>query len=226
MNKSKKLIIVGIGEIAEMAMEYFQDDSEYDVVAFAAERKYLEKHTMDTLCDLPVVFLENVNEVYPPDVYTIFVALGYNKLNHGRANIYNKVKKLGYKFASYISSKTFIGRNVEIGENCFILENNVIQRGVHIGDDVFIWSGNHIGHKSCINDHVFMSSHVSISGYCIVDEYSFLGINACLGDHVMISKNCFIGGGVSIMDNTGENEVYRQAKCMPERLTAEFVFGF
>ncbi len=37
MGKTRKLIIVGAGEFAEIAYEYFSYDSEYDVVAFAVE---------------------------------------------------------------------------------------------------------------------------------------------------------------------------------------------
>ena len=52
----------------------------------------------------------------------------------------------------------------EIGENCFIFEDNTIQPFVKIGDDVVLWSGNHIGHHAEIGDHCFISSHVVISG--------------------------------------------------------------
>lgn len=223
----QKLIIVGIGEIAEMAMEYFQDDSDYEVIAFAAEEKYIASHgNRNKLYDLPIVYLENIFTEYPPQEYKLFVALGYNKLNHGRAGIYTYLKSLGYRFATYISSKAFLGRDVVIGDNCFILEDNVIQRGVVIGNDVFLWSGNHIGHKTKIENHVFLSSHVAVSGYCLIREYSFLGINSCMGDHVVVEKNCFIGGGVSIMHNTNANEVYRNRTVEPERLSARLVFGF
>ena len=47
-----------------------------------------------------------------------------------REDIYNKIKKLGFKFASYISSNLkFL---MKIGENCFILENQTIQPFVEI----------------------------------------------------------------------------------------------
>ena len=35
MKKNKKLILVGAGELAEIAYEYFTHDSEYEVVAFS-----------------------------------------------------------------------------------------------------------------------------------------------------------------------------------------------
>ena len=41
MIKHKKLIIFGTGEIGVMAKYYFTYDSEYEVVAFAADDEYV-----------------------------------------------------------------------------------------------------------------------------------------------------------------------------------------
>lgn len=38
--KKEKLIIIGEGETANIAYEYFTFDSEYEVIAFSVERNY------------------------------------------------------------------------------------------------------------------------------------------------------------------------------------------
>ena len=43
MGKTRKLVIVGAGEFAEITYEYFTFDSEYEVVAFAVEKEYKKK---------------------------------------------------------------------------------------------------------------------------------------------------------------------------------------
>ena len=45
MNKTKKLIIVGAGETANLAYEYFTFDSEYEVCAFSANKDYIKEKT-------------------------------------------------------------------------------------------------------------------------------------------------------------------------------------
>lgn len=222
---SKKLIIVGLGETAELAYDYFSYDSEYEVVAFAAEKRYLAKKKLTLFEGLPVVAIEVVSSLFPVDEYSAFVATSYSRLNHDRSRLYHAVKSMGYSLASYISSKAFIGRNVSIGDNCFILENNVLQRNVKIGNNVILWSGNHIGHRSSIDDNAFLSSHVAVSGFCHIGKYCFLGINSCLGDNVTIADNCFIGGGVAIMHDTNNEEVYRVKRENPERLSAGQIFN-
>jgi FlaA1/EpsC-like NDP-sugar epimerase len=39
--KSKKVIIIGVGETADLAYNYFMLDSDYDVVAFAVDKEYI-----------------------------------------------------------------------------------------------------------------------------------------------------------------------------------------
>ena len=227
MTKKEQIVIVGIGEISDVATDYFQNDSPYEVCAYADEGEYITKKRLkDKLKNLPLIATEDLIKSYPPEQYQIFVAMGYRRLNHVRANMYNKLKTVGYKFVSYISSNAFIGRNVTIGENCFVLENNVLQHNVCIGNNVTLWSGNHIGHRTTIADNVFLSSHVAVSGFCNIGKYCFLGINSCLGDNVTVAENCFIGGGVTLMHDTKPGELYRVVNAKAERLKTDIVFGF
>src|SRR3712207_6479755 len=171
----EKIVIVGDGETAELAYEYFTHDSPHEVVAFAVEREYRKK---EELFGLPVVAFEEVETVYPPAEFRAFVAISYNKLNRVRARLFAETKRKGYRCLSYVSSRAFVWHNVELGENCFIFENNVVQYGVRVGNNVVLWSGNHVGHQTVIKDNVFISSHVVVSGYCEVGENCFLGVNS------------------------------------------------
>jgi sugar O-acyltransferase (sialic acid O-acetyltransferase NeuD family) len=202
---NKKLVIVGDGETAEMAYEYFTYDSPYDVVAFAVEAQYARKKE---LAGLPVIHLEEMDRLYPPDRYDAFAAISYTQLNRLRTRLYQATKAKGYTLASYVSSKAFVWRNVEIGENCFIFENNVVQYAVKIGNNVVFWSGNHIGHQTVIKDNVFISSHVVVSGYCEVGQNCFLGVNSCIANNIQIAPDCVIGMGTVIHKNTEPRKVY------------------
>lgn len=204
-NKTDKLVIVGDGETAEIAYEYFTYDSSYEVAAFSVEKNYLKK---DRIYDLPVVPFEELDTLYSPDSYKVYVAVSYNQLNRIRARLFREAKKKGYTAASYISSRAFVWRNVEVGENTFIFENNVLQHHVRIGDNVILWSGNHIGHRTVIHDHAYVSSHVVISGFCEVGEYCFMGVNSCVGDNLKIARDCIIGAGAVVVKNAEEGKVY------------------
>ncbi len=210
------LVIVGDGETAELAYEYFTCDSNFEVVAFSVEKAYLKK---DRLFSLPVVPFEDVERLYNPEKYEMFIAVSFTDLNRVRSRLYNAAKSKGYKLASYVSSKAFVWRNVTIGDNCFILENNTLQYNVKVGNNVTLWSGNHIGHRSVIGDNCFISSQVTISGYCEIGENSFLGVNACLAPSVKIAKDCIIGAGAVVLKSTFAGLVYvgNPARPLPNK---------
>lgn len=191
-DKTKKLIIVGAGEFAEIAYEYFTYDSEYEVVAFAVESQYLKE---DVLMGLPIVPFETMQNMYSIEKYEVYVAVTYVKLNRARTRLYHEVKNKGYRCASYISSHAFVWHNVKVGENTFIFENNTIQYHVSIGNNVVLWSGNHIGHRSVIEDNCWLTSQDVVSGFCRIGENSFIGVNATLGDNVTLPKDTVFGAG-------------------------------
>ncbi|MCW4047200.1 MAG: acetyltransferase [Candidatus Bathyarchaeota archaeon] len=203
--KKDKLIIVGDSAFAEIAYEYFTYESDYEVVAFSVEKAYLKRNE---LFGVPIVPFEDLEERYSPEKYKVFVALTYLQLNRVRTRLYKEAKAKGFTTISYISPRAFVWRNVEIGENCFIFEGNVIQSFVKIGNNVILWSGNHIGHHSIIKDNCFISSHVVVSGFVEIGENCFLGVNSCIIDRRKIARDCVIGAGAVVLQDSEEGKVY------------------
>jgi len=218
--KEKKLIRFGEGSYAEIAHQYFSDDSEYEVVCFTKDDDFIES---DQYLGLPMVPFSKIQGLYPPDSFAIHIALSYTEMNHLRERKFNEAKAMGYTLASYISSKCSIMTKYPIGENCFIFEDNTVQPFVKIEDNVILWSGNHIGHHSVIESHNFISSHVVISGHCHVDKYCFLGVNSTVGHGVKIGKETLLGAGAIVSKNTEEGSVYVPAKSVKlERHSSSF----
>jgi sugar O-acyltransferase (sialic acid O-acetyltransferase NeuD family) len=211
---AKPLVIVGDGEFAEIACEYFTHDSGYEVEAFAVEAAFRKK---SELAGRPVVDLETMESVYPTSEYEIFVAVTYTQLNRVRTRLLRLCRGKGYRAATYVSSRAFVWHDATIGENCFIFENNVVQYRAAIGDNVVLWSGNHIGHRATIGDNCFLSSHVVISGYCAVGESCFLGVNSTLGDHVSVGRDCVVGAGSVVLKDCDDRRLLRGNPAVVEK---------
>jgi sugar O-acyltransferase (sialic acid O-acetyltransferase NeuD family) len=190
----KKLIIYGTGLIAEVAEFYFNVDTDYRVTAFTNAAEFI---TRERFNEKPLVPFENLERAYSPTEYDIFIALGYTKTNQIRQARYHEAREKGYVCATYISPRASYYQT-PVGDNCFILENNVIQPFVTIGNNVTLWSGNHIGHHSRIRDHCFVSSHVVISGGCTIGENCFLGVNATLRDNIILDRFVVVGAGAIV----------------------------
>jgi sugar O-acyltransferase (sialic acid O-acetyltransferase NeuD family) len=190
--KNNKLIIFGTSLFAEIAFEYFSRDSFYNPWVFTVEKDYIEK---DELFDTRIVPFETIEKVYPPDHYSMFVAVGYGEKCSIKERIYNEAKKKGYELVNYVSSKAFMWRNVKLGDNNFIFEDNTIQPFVTIGNNNTFWSGNHIGHHSSIGNHNFFSSHIVVCGRVEIGDKCFFGVNSSIEDQISIPDNTYLKMG-------------------------------
>jgi sugar O-acyltransferase (sialic acid O-acetyltransferase NeuD family) len=199
------VVVFGIGDFAKTARVYLDADSPHRVLAFTAHGEFIESSEFG---GLPVVPFERLVESHPPGRNAMFVAVGFSGVNSLRREIYQQCKELGYELISYVNSRAIYWDELDIGDNCFVFEDNVIQPNVHIGNNVILWSGNHIGHDSRIEDHCFIASHAVISGNVTIGESSFVGVNATFRDGVTVAPRCVIGAGALIMKDTIDGGVY------------------
>lgn len=219
--KNRKLVIVGDSAFAEIACEYFDADSDYEVVGFSVERAFLKR---EELSGRPVVAFEELETRFAPAQHDVFVAVVYTQLNRLRTRLADSAKERGYALASYVSPRAFVWRNVEIGEHCFIFEDNTVQPFVKLGRNIVLWSGNHVGHHSVVRDNCFVSSHVVISGYCDIGENCFLGVNSTLANNVTVGKDSWINPGVTIMKETAPDSFYPAQDAEPSKVGAKRFF--
>ena len=157
---------------------------------------------------LPVTSSDDMETKYPPEKYEVFVAVAGGKLNYDRRKVFEFVKEKKYTLASCISPKAIIGSDVTIGENCFIMENSVIQSGAILSDDIIIWPNCYISHLSKIANHCHFAAGVTIGGNTTIGQNSYLGLGCIIADDIVIADNNFITMGSVVRKSTRENKIY------------------
>jgi sugar O-acyltransferase (sialic acid O-acetyltransferase NeuD family) len=205
----KDLVIVGDSLFAEIAYEYFSLDSQYEVVAFTVEKEYLRRNTFH---GLPVLPFETIERELTPSRHSVFAAITYSQMNRTRTRLLDAAIQLGFSPASYVSSAAFVWPNVQLGEHCFIFEDNTLQPFVTVGRNCVLWSGNHVGHHSTFGDNIFVASHAVISGSVQIRDNCFIGVNATLVNDIEIGRDTWIGPAVTITRSVAENTIWRPAR--------------
>jgi sugar O-acyltransferase (sialic acid O-acetyltransferase NeuD family) len=205
----KKIVIVGATTNARLSKWYFENDSEFTVVAFSVNKVFIKE---TSLLGLPVVPFEDLENIYSPSEYSAFVAIGYTQMNKIRERMYYEVKAKGFELVNYISSKCSFLTTENIGDNNLILEDNTIQPFVKIGSNNVIWSGNHLGHDTVIHNHITITSQVVVSGFCEIKNNCFLGVNATLHNEITLEKETLVGAGAIITKQSMEKGVYLPAQ--------------
>jgi sugar O-acyltransferase (sialic acid O-acetyltransferase NeuD family) len=200
-----KVIIFGIGRGADVATRYFRHDSAHEIVAYSVDDAFADRKEF---MGRPVVPFSRVEKEIPPRDATMFIPLGFQRMNALRAEKYAAAKAKGYTLESYISSKIETWDQPKFGENCFILEGNIFNFDVEVGNDVVLWSACHIGDLSVIQDHAWISSHAVLSGEVTIGAHAFLGVNATVSNHVRIGPRSYIGANTLIANDTPADSVF------------------
>jgi sugar O-acyltransferase (sialic acid O-acetyltransferase NeuD family) len=206
----KPVVIFGTRGLAETAYFYLKLVGDHAIAGFTADQAYVDR---DNFKGLPVVPWERLETRFPPQDYVLFIPIGYKKLNSIRRARYEDGKARGYQFISFIHPKACY-YNTPVGENCFILENTVIQPFTTIGDNVILWSGSHIGHHTVIRSHVFFGPYVVVSGQCDIGEQCFVGVGATVRDNITIGRECVISAGAIVSEKLRDRTVLAAAKSV------------
>jgi len=218
MADDKPIIVFGISQLADLADFYFHHDTGREVAGFTVDGEYRDG---DTHSGRPLCAFEDVAGRFPPSDFDLFLPISFKRMNGVRRDRFNAAKDMGYSCPSYVSSKATTWPDLDIGENCFIFEDNTIQPFVSIGDNCILWSGNHIGHHTVIGDHVFITSHAVISGACHIGSECFIGVNATIRDETVLGDRTLIGMGAVITRDTAEGEVQLAPRSIKAKFTSD-----
>ena len=205
MGQGPPIVILGSGELAQLAHFYFTHDAGRQVVAFAVDQARLDA----PLCQgLPLVAYEELTQLYPPPLHQVFVAIGYTQLNAVRAQRCAALRQAGYALATYVSSRASVWPDLKIGGNCMVMEGNCLQPFVTLGEGVIMFASSVISHHVELGDHCFIGSEVTLCGGVKVGARSFIGANATVREHLRVGQDCLIGAGALILKDAADGSGY------------------
>ncbi len=213
-----QVVLFGTGAVARLVDFLLTHDSPHDVVAFAVDRDHWNGGEFE---GRPIVAFEDLAMLYPPAEFAMFIAVGYRRMNHFRAERYQRAKAMGYELVTYVSPRASTWAGLQVGDNCLVMDEVIVHPFVRIGNDVILWSGSHIGHDSLVGDHCFVSSRAVVSGYVTIGDNCFIGSNATIRDGIAIERECVIGAGAVVTRDTTERGVYASPQAIQLRVTSD-----
>lgn len=110
-----------------------------------------------------------------------------------RENLFYKIKKAGYGFATYVAPDSEIAETAVIGEGSMVGKYCYIDNYVVIGRNVVIFPQAYIGHGTEIKDHSFISVRSFVGGHSKLDEKVYYGPCAVCKDRIHIGGSAIIG---------------------------------
>ena len=195
--QSQPIVIVGAGEQADIAYEYFTHDSPHTVVGFAVEQAYLDEREH---VGLPVVALETLAESHPPAGHQAFVAISSQQLNRVRQRL-DRVRQSPGVQLRYVR----VLPRVRVAQREGRRELHDLRRqraaALRRGQrQLRAVERQPRRPPLAASAHTrFVSSHVVISGFVEIGEHCFLGVNSSFGDELAIADDTVVGAGAVVV---------------------------
>jgi carbonic anhydrase/acetyltransferase-like protein (isoleucine patch superfamily) len=186
------MLIVGTGQMADLCQYYFEKDTFQKVDAFVSVESTSENSRLN---GRPIIQLEELENDSKNKKHKAFVAISYHQSNQIREHFFGLLMSFEIEVLTYVSPKATIHDDVEIGLNCLILENSVIQKGTTVRDNTFLWTGVQIGHHSTIEENAFIGASSVLMGCNLVGRNSHVSANCTVLDHSELPQYTSLGPG-------------------------------
>ena len=125
---------------------------------------------------------------------------------HRRFEVATKLKRVGLKLSSVISSTAVVGsKDVELGVGINIMDFVFISDCVKIGEGSLINAYASIHHDSNIGIYCDISPRATLLGGSRVGDFSSIGAGAIVLPDISVGKNVIIGAGAVVTKNLPDN---------------------
>lgn len=125
--------------------------------------------------------------------------LGSAGSTRARRALYERVRSLGFDFASVIHPHAFVDPGASLGEGVQVLAGAVVNVGAVIADDVIINSSAVVEHDTVIGAHSHVSPGAVIAGGVDVGEGVHLGLGARVIQGIRIGAESIVGAGAVVV---------------------------
>lgn len=144
----------------------------------------------------PILGTPESYEIEPDDVF--FAALGNPKT---RCRVVGQVASRGGRFLTLIHGTATLGRNVEVGEGCYIAHHAVLTADIRLGRHVCVFHGTVIGHDGRIGDWSHVSSLVFFGGGVRLGEGVTVHPGVRIAPFKTVGDGATIGIGSVVLSN-------------------------
>ncbi len=172
-----KLLIVGAGAQAKLALEVFRLTGKHEVVGLidlSADGKLVGQIIMGSPVIGGLAVLDDLGGLL------VGGALVACSSNNQKADLSRKVAVLGLSAVTAIHPSAVISDNASVGEGSLVQPLAVIQPFASVGRGVVIQTGTLVSHD------------------CIVEDYANIGPSATLAGHVHIGEGAYVYSGAIV----------------------------
>ena len=187
----KKIILIGSGGHAASCVDVIEESKQYEICGFVSDNIKPGKKFFN----YPI--LTNINNIEKIKKVSKNVILAFGSIYDckKRSEVFNFLKKKGFKFRSIISPKSYVSKNSLIGDGTIIMHGAIINSGTKIGDNCIINSNSLVEHDCILSSNCHISTSATLNGGVKIGMNSFIGSRSVIKEGVVLKKNTFVKMG-------------------------------
>lgn len=203
INNRKRIVIIGAGAGGELVADILLSNTDYEIIGFVDDnpRKNFQFYNIKVIYKDVRMFPFKFNR----DLFD-GVILSFASDMDLRKDIFNLYKKEGINFVNAIDKNVIIGRNVKIGNDNVIGANTYIGTSTIIGNNNWIAASVNIDHHNKIGDHNLFGPNFSSPGIVSIGNLNKFGANSSLSNYIKIGNNNVIMNNIAIYKNIQDNQ--------------------
>lgn len=213
-----KILLAGNAITAEILCAYLRRDTRHEVGGCTVDDDFASQGGVR---GYRTVGLSDSLTEFPPDLYRVIMAIGYDDLNRTRQSMFERLKTLGYGIETYIHPAANIHTEYPLGEGSVVLPGAVIEPFAQVGANTMVWSNATLAHHSSVGDHCWVATGAVVSGQAKIRQNSFLGIGCNVVNEVTVEEFNVIGAGAMVSRDTHPYSVHLARSAEPLRFTSD-----
>lgn len=158
----------------------------------------------ESVLGIPILGDDVMLSRYSPDEIHLALGIGSVKVSSVRRQVFEKMRKSGYRFMTIVHPNTSIGREVELKEGCQIMAGAIIQTGSVLGINVLVNTRASIDHDCRIGDHVHVGPGAILSGHVSLGSGCHVGCGATVIQERHLGNDVQIGAGAVVVNDSGD----------------------
>lgn len=193
----ERVVIIGAGKGAEIAIDILLDDKDKYVVGLvdSYEKEFLSYSYPLLPCDV----FEFPDKIDRHQYDTVILTMGSTlKTMAFRKELFEMYKEKEIKFTNAIANDANIRRAVKIGEGNVIMHNCYIGTGTTIGDNNMISYGMNLGHHSVLGSHNLIAPGLTTAGCVEIGDQCIIMTSVKTRNVVKIGNNVVLPVGYAV----------------------------
>lgn len=217
----KNVIMIGNTDFSKLMTYYINEFSDALVEVYSVDKEYIKENTFN---GKEVVAFEEIEKLYPPEKYDVYIGIGYRNMSNVKAKKIEKCKAKGYKIIGFTHPTAIIDCEF-IGEGNTFLEGVIISGQSKIGNNNFFWNGTNVSHNADIGSNNFFTPSSTLAGNVNVKNNCLFGSNCTVKNGVNIADYTLIGAGAYVSDDTEPYSVIVPSRSivLKHRKSTEFI---